>query len=117
MDGKFYNQYVCILSDLGSTYIYVNPDMVGKCDLNKEVDEKYSLVKLDIGTKKRVHHWVRDSAFELNGMLTLMNLNVLPFGSYNILLGMEWLYLHMTKVDCYENPIECLDDSGEQRFL
>ena len=69
------------------------------------------------GTKKRVHHWVRSCAFELNGMSTLAHLNVLSLGSYNMLLGMDWLYLHEAKVDCYEKEIESLDDNGEQRTL
>ncbi len=30
---------------------------------------------------------------------------------------MHWLFTHMTKVDCYENAIECLDDGGEKRIL
>jgi len=34
-----------------------------------------------------------------------------------MLLGMEWLYLHMTKVDCYDKEIERLDDNGEQIIL
>jgi len=25
-------------------------------------------------------------------------------------LGMDWLYIHKTKVDCYDKAIECLDD-------
>jgi len=34
-----------------------------------------------------------------------------------MLLGMDWLYLHRTKVDCYDKAIECLDENGEQRTL
>jgi len=45
------------------------------------------------------------------------NLNVLPLGSYNMLLGMDWLYLHRTKVDCYDKDIECADENGEPRVL
>jgi len=74
-------------------------------------------VQLDTGTEKRVHHWVRGCAFEFNGMPTLVHLKVLPLGSYNMLLGMDWLYLHKTKVDCYEKSIECLDDNGEHKIL
>eukprot|EP00253_Pinus_taeda_P016944 PITA_16944 len=33
------------------------------------------------------------------------------------LLGMDWLYLHINKVDCYEKNIECLDDNEELRVL
>lgn len=42
---------------------------------------------------------------------------MLPLGSYSILLGMYWLFIHRTKVDCYEKAIEFLDDDGEKRIL
>ena len=34
-----------------------------------------------------------------------------------MILGMDWLYIHGTKVDYYENSIEFLDDDGERRIL
>ena len=75
-------------------------------DLNEEAHANSWLVQLDTSTKKRVHHWVRAYAFDLNGMSTSTHLNVFSLGSYNMLLGMDWLYLHRTKVDCYEKSIE-----------
>ena len=48
-------------------------------------------------------------------MPTATNFNVLPMGSYNMLLGMDWLYLRRTKVICYD--IECVDDNGEPIVL
>ena len=50
-------------------------------------------------------------------MSTSEHLNIFPLGSYNMLLGMDWLYLHRTKVDFYDKSIECLDDNGEQQVL
>ena len=32
-------------------------------------------------------------------------------------LGMDSLYLHRTKVECYEQSIKCVDDNGEPIFL
>ena len=75
------------------------------------------LVQLATGTKKRVHNWVRACAVELNGMPTTMHLNVLPLGSYNMILGMDWMYLHITKVDFYDKAIDFLDDNGEKIIL
>jgi len=75
------------------------------------------LVHSDTSTKKRVLHLVRACRFVLNGMPTLAHLNVLSLGSYSMLLGMDWLYLHMTKLDCYDKAIESLKDNGEQRIL
>jgi len=50
-------------------------------------------------------------------MPTIEHMNVLPLGSYSMLLGMDWLYLHKIKVDCFDKAIECLNDNGEKRIL
>ena len=34
-----------------------------------------------------------------------------------MLFGMDWLYLHKSKVDFYDNDIECLTKNGEQKVL
>ena len=70
-------------------------------------------MQLTTSTKKRFHHWVRACAFEMNGMPTSMHLNVIPFESFSMLLGMEWLYLDRTKVDCYDKSMEYFFDNEE----
>lgn len=50
-------------------------------------------------------------------MPTSAHLNVLSLASYSMIFGMDWIYLHRTKVKCYDKAIECLDDSGEQIIL
>jgi len=50
-------------------------------------------------------------------MPTLAHLNVFLLISYNMFLGMAWLYLHRTKVDCYDKSIEFMDDNGEHIVL
>jgi len=74
-------------------------------------------VWLIIGTKRQVHHWVRNCTFDLNGMRTVVHLNVLLLGVYNMLLGIYWLYLHRTVFDFYYKAIECGDDNGKPRVL
>lgn len=91
MEGKICDQIFYILIGPGSNYSYINIDLVDTCDLNKEVCGKSWLVQLAIGTKKRVHHWVRPCAFELNSMSMSVHLNVLRLRSYNMLLGTNWL--------------------------
>eukprot|EP00253_Pinus_taeda_P001566 PITA_01566 len=117
MEGKLCGQVVSILIDPRSNYSYVNPNLVDNCGLRNEVHEDSWLVQLITCTKKRTHHWVRACAFELNGMRIIAHMNILSLGSYSMLFVMDWLYLHMTKVDCYDKAIECLDDNGEKRIL
>lgn len=50
-------------------------------------------------------------------MPTITHLNVLTLGLYSMLLGMDWLYLHRTKVEFYDKSIECVDENGEPRAL
>ena len=117
MADKICDQVIYIFIDPGSNYSYVNPDLVVKCGLRKEVNAEFWLVQLATGMKKSVHHWIIAYAFELNCMHTTTYLNLQPLESYNMILGMNWMYLHRTKVDFYERAIECMDDNGEKIIL
>jgi len=113
MEGKICDQAISILSEPRSNYSHINPKLVDKCWLNKQAHADSWLLQSATGTKKRVHHWVRYCAFKMNDMPISAHLNVLPLGSYNMLSGMDWLYVHGTKVDCNDKAIEFLDDDGE----
>jgi len=52
MDGKICDQAVSILIEPRSNYSHVNPDVVDKCGLNKEVLVESWLVQLATGKKK-----------------------------------------------------------------
>ena len=51
---------------------------------------------------------------DLNGFLTKVNLNILPLGSYDILIGMDWLEQHHAMLDCLHKSILCTDGQGIQ---
>jgi len=110
MDVKLCDQVISILIEPGSNYNYASPDLVDTCCLSKELHVEAWLVQLATCIKKRVHHWVRACACDLSGIPTATHLKVL-------LLGMDWLYIHRTKVECYDKSIECVDDNGEPRVL
>lgn len=109
MEGQIHDQTISVLIDLGPNYSYVIAVLVNKCNLFKELHEEAWLVLLAIGTESKNNHWVRSCALELRNMGTKSHLNVLPLGEYVILLGMNWLYLHRTKVYFFKKEIECLD--------
>ena len=53
----------------------------------------------------------------MDGLLTCADLNVLPLGSYDVLIGMDWLEAHREKLDCYNKTFECLDEEGNLRVV
>jgi len=93
MEGKLCYQVISIFIDPGYNYGYISFDLVDMCCLNKEAHGESWLLKLAIGTNRRAHHLVRSYAFELNNKPTSTHLNVIPLGSYNIFLGMDWLFI------------------------
>ena len=42
---------------------------------------------------------------------------VMPLGSYDILIGMDWLEAHRENIDCYNKIFECLDEEGNLRVV
>jgi hypothetical protein len=51
----------------------------------------------------------------MDGMETKVDLNILPLGSYDLLIGMDWLEKHSTIVNCRDKTFNCLDDFGKSR--
>jgi hypothetical protein len=53
----------------------------------------------------------------IEGFQTQADMNVLPLGSYDVLLGMDWLATHKEKLNCYEKTLECEDEEGNTIIL
>ena len=53
----------------------------------------------------------------MDTMVTCVDLNVLPLGSYDVLIGMDWLESHMVNLDCYNKTFECMDEEGNLRVV
>ena len=43
-----------------------------------------------------------------DGLVTYAYLNVLPLGSYDVIIGMDWLEAHKAKLDCYTKTLNAL---------
>ena len=48
----------------------------------------------------------------MNGLVTCVDMNVIPLGSYDVLIGMDWLESHMVKLNYYNKTFECMDEEG-----
>jgi hypothetical protein len=91
LEGIISKQPISILIDPGSNLSYVSPQVVEACSLQRKKHAKAWLVQLAIGTKRKVAEVIEDCPFEMSGLHTQATLNILPLGSYDVLLGMDWL--------------------------
>jgi hypothetical protein len=117
MEGMVTNHLISILIDPGSNLSYISPQTVEKCKLQQAKHTKPWLVQLAMGTKRRVTRVITTCPVIVNGFPTQATLNILPLGSYDMLIDMDWLASHKAKLDCYNKTLECEDDKGERRTL
>jgi predicted aspartyl protease len=113
VEGKIINNHVAILIDSGASHFYTDPKIVDRLHLEKSKLGEESLVQLATGTKRRIHDMVRSCSISVNGMNTSMDLNIIPLGSYDILIGMDWLDKHHVVLDCHNKTFTCLDGNGK----
>ena len=57
---------------------------------------------------------MRDCEVKLNGFFAKIDLNILPLGSYDVLIGMDWLEQHHVMLDFLHKSILCTDSQGNQ---
>jgi hypothetical protein len=114
VEGKIINQPFVILIDSGANHCHIDPKIVDRLHLEKSKLGKESLVQLATGTKRRIHEMVRSCSRSLNGVNTSTDLNIIPLGSYDILIGMDWLDKHHDVLDFHKNSFTCLDGNGKQ---
>jgi hypothetical protein len=113
VEGKIINQPVSILINSGEIHCYIYPNIVDRLHLEKSKLGKASLVQLVTGTKRRIHDMVRSCSISLNGVNTSIDLNMIPLGSYDILIGMDWLEKHHFVLDFHNKTFTCLDGNGK----
>jgi hypothetical protein len=53
----------------------------------------------------------------MDGFPTQATLNILPLGSYGLLIGMDWLATYKTKLECYHKNLECENEEGRKITL
>ena len=54
---------------------------------------------------------------QLNGFTTEVNLNILPLGSYDLLIGMDWLENNKALMNCWDKTLHCVDEEGKMFIL
>jgi hypothetical protein len=117
VEGKIINHHVAILIDSGESHCYIDPKIVDRLHLEKFKLGKSSLVQLVTRTKRRIHDMVRGCSISLNVVNTNVDLNIISLGSYDILIGMDWMDKHPVVLDCHGNAFRFLDGDGKQSTM
>jgi hypothetical protein len=58
-----------------------------------------------------------NNSLSLNGVNTILDMNIIPLVYYDILIGMDWLDQYHFVLDCHNNTFTYLDEEGKQRTM
>lgn len=70
-------------------------------------------VQLASGAKVNTNTLIQHCRVDLGSISTSVDLHIIPLGSYDVVLGMDWLESHGATIDCRQKIIKCRDDRGK----
>ena len=106
-----------ILFDSRATYSFISSSLVAYSGI--PVVRARNRWKLELASGSRVNTNIvaPNCKIQMKYFTTLANLRVIPLGSYDIVLGMDWLEKHQVVMDCKDKSINCFDDSRITRVI
>jgi len=116
-EGTIFDRTCSILIDPRATLSYISPRLVEQCKLQGVKFKNPWLVQLATREKRRVLFKVNNCPLKLDGQPIIADLNFLPLGSYDILIGMDWLEKHWSLINCKIKTISYRDDVGERQEI
>ena len=117
VECKIINYLVAILIDSGASHCYIDPKIVDRLHLEKSKLGKSCLVQVATGTKRSINEASKSCPININGVNTFVDVNIIPLGCYEILIGMDWLDQHHDILDCQYKTFTCLDEEGKQSIV
>eukprot|EP00253_Pinus_taeda_P019619 PITA_19619 len=90
-EGKIFDYTIAVLIDPRATLSYVSPKVVEKCKLQTVKFKEPWLIQLATGAKRRVLAKVNNCPSKIAGQSVMADLNVLPLGSYDVLINRHGL--------------------------
>jgi hypothetical protein len=115
VEGMNNNQTISILIESGASHIYIYPKMLEGFHFPRSKDGKSWLVQLATRAKRRVNDMVKSCLMDMNRMKTRVDLKIFHLGSYDCIIGMDWLDQHHDILDCHNKEFTCLDEEGSLR--
>jgi hypothetical protein len=117
VEGMINDHAFTILTDSGPSHSYIDPKVVEELQFPRCKHEKSWLVYLATRTKRKVVELVKSCPLGMNGMNTKEDLNIFPLGSYDYLIGMDWLDQHHSILDFHNKAFTFVDEEGNSRVV
>jgi hypothetical protein len=110
--GTLNHVNVKILFDSGDTDSFISPCTLEKCGLVAYENDEFKQVKMALGEKQAVGPTIDNFLVEMGVCASRLKVYVTALGTYDLIIGMDWLESHRAMVDFFAKRELCFDDEG-----
>jgi hypothetical protein len=115
--GTIADQTLSILIDPGATESFISGAALKRIKVKAVEQDEFSFVEMALGAKQKVGGKVMGCALNLGDFVTRVNLYVTILGSYDVVIGMDWLESHEAILNCKTKWLSLVDDEGQRRVI
>ena len=111
------NQTLSILKESGATESFISSAALKRIKVKAVEQDEFSFVKMASGAKQKVGGRVTGCALNLGEFGTRVKLYVTNLGSYDVVIGMDWLESHEVILNYKMKRLSLVDDEGQRRVI
>jgi hypothetical protein len=100
------------LIDLGATKNFISSISLKGNKVKELEQDEFRYVEIASGAKKKVRGKLKDCNIPLGDFVKNVNLYVTILGSYDIVIGVDWLESHDVILKCKMKILTLIDDLG-----
>ncbi|XP_040945820.1 uncharacterized protein, partial [Gossypium hirsutum] len=109
-----YSEPAYALIDPGSSHSYINSKLVELGKFNSEISRVTVEVSSPLGQRVLVNQVCPRCPLIIQNKTFPIDLLIMPFGDFDIILGMDWLAEHGVVLDCYKKKFSIQTEDGDR---
>ncbi|GJZ83740.1 putative reverse transcriptase domain-containing protein [Tanacetum coccineum] len=106
------DHFVTVLFDSGADFSFISTEFAPLLDVRPSIVNPGYVIEVADGKKVEVDRIIRDCKLELESSLFSINLIPLGHGSFDVIVGMDWLSQHKAVIVCHEKVVEIPVEDG-----
>ncbi|GJY10509.1 putative reverse transcriptase domain-containing protein [Tanacetum coccineum] len=106
------DHFVTVLFDSKADFSFISTEFAPLLNVRPSIVNPGYVIEVADGKKVEVDRIIRDCKLELGGSLFSINLIPLGHGSFDVIVGMDWLSQHKAVIVCHEKVVEIPVEDG-----
>ncbi|GJR91592.1 putative reverse transcriptase domain-containing protein [Tanacetum coccineum] len=107
------NSFATVLFDSGAYFSFISTKFVSLLNVKPSIANPSYVIEIADGTMVEVDRIIRGCKLELGNSLFIIDLILLGHGSFDVIVGMDWLFQNKAVIVCHEKVVEIPLIGGE----